>query len=205
MKIWQVVLSIVVGSVAFVGVLSGAIQATGAAPGGVLTGRGAFLSAVVSHALSGALTAWLVFFGWSGCLAFVFALVGAFRRRRPWFAPLLWIALVIGAQIGLFAIDAVGNWLGSASPGVWDGAHTWSPPFWDAAAFWGSSAVVGTVLLLTSPVFVRRLWQWSNGASFGDGMVWLLVPVYSVVIALASTPLVIMWAVTSFVLSRFGW
>lgn len=42
-----------------------------------------------------------------------------------------------------FAVDAVGDWLGSASPGVWDGAHTWSPPFWDAAAFWGVSAMVG--------------------------------------------------------------
>ena len=201
---WQVVLSIIVGSVVFVGVLSGALHATGAAPGGILTGRGAFLAAIVSHALSGALTAWLLFFGWSGCLAFVFALVGAFRRRRPWFVPLLWIALALGAQIGLFAIAAVGNWLGSASPGVWDGAHTWSPPFWDAAAFWGSSALLGTALLLTAPVFVRKLWRWNNGASFGDGMVWLLVPVYCIIIAFVFVPLVIMGAVMSYILSLFG-
>ena len=202
MKTWQVALSVVVGSAVFVVVLFGAIEATGAAPGGVLTGRGAFLASVVSHALSGALTTWLFFFGCSGFLAFVFALVGAFRRRRPWFTPLLWIALVVGAQIGILAIGAVQSWLGSASPGVYDGAHTWSPPFWDAAAYWGANAVVGTVLLVTAPVFVRGLWQWSNGGSFGDGMVWLRVPVYSVALALLSFPFVIMWAAASFVLSK---
>ena len=203
MKIWQVALSVVVGLVVFVGVLSGAIEATGAAPGGVLTGRGALPASIVSHALIGALTTWLVFFGWSGCLAFVFALVGAFRRSRPWFAPLLWIALVVVAPIGILAIEAMQSWLGSASPGVWDGAHTWSPPFWDAAAYWGANAMVGTILLVTAPVFARGLWQWSNGGSLGDGVVWLLVPVYSVALALASTPFVIAWAAMSFMLSLF--
>src|SRR5437867_8565583 len=204
MKIWQVALSVVVGLVVFVGVLSGAIEATGAAPGGVLTGRGALPASIVSHALIGALTTWLVFFGWSGCLAFVLALAGVFRHRLPWFTPLLWIALAVGAEIGHFAILAVHNWLGSVSPGVWDGAHTWYPPFWDAAAFWGASAVVGTVLLVTAPVFVRALWNWSNGGSFGDGVVWLRVPVYSVALALATAPLVIIWAVISSLLTLFG-
>ena len=187
-KVWQLALSGVAGSVVFVLVLFGVIEATGAPPGGIL--GGAFIASVVSHALAGAVTTWLVFFGWSGCLAFVFALVGVFRRKRPWFIPLLWIVIVAGTQIGISGVFAVLNWLGSASPGVWDGAHTWSPPFWDAAAEWGASAMVGTVLLVTVPDFIRGLWQWSNGGSFGDGIVWFWVPLYSA----ALIPLIIAWA-----------
>lgn len=97
-----------------------------------------------------------------------------------------------------FAVDAVGDWLGSASPGVWDGAHTWSPPFWDAAAFWGVSAMVGTALLVTAPDFIRGLWQWSNGGTFGDSVTWFMVPLFSVHIAAGFIPIVIAW----FVLSR---
>ena len=120
-----------------------------------------------------------------------------FGRRRPWFTPLLWVAVHVGATIGIGALDAVGNWLGSASPGVWDGAGTWSPPFWDAAAFWRANAMVGTVLLVTAPDFARGLWRWSNGGSFGDSAVWFWVPLSWIALPIASIPFVIAWAVMS--------
>jgi hypothetical protein len=181
-KVWQLALSGIAGSVVFVVVLLGVIQATGAPPGGVLTGRGAFFASLVSHAVTGALVTWLQFFCLGGCLGFVFALVGAFRRRRSWATPLLSIAAVVGAIIGIFAIEKLEDWLGSVSPGVWDGT-TWQPPFWDAAALWGMVATVGTLLLVTAPDFVRGLWRWSNGGSFGNGVVWFQIPLYVIATA----------------------
>jgi|SRR5215471_3184496 len=202
MKGWQVALSAVVGSIVFLAVLSGTLRATGAAPGGILTGRWAFVASIVSHALSGGLRTWLILFGWSGFAAIIFALVGAIRRKRSWYAPLLWTVSIVLAAAVSRAIEAIQDRLGSASPGVWDGAQTWSPPFWDAGAFWGATAVVGTFLLVTAPLYIKGLWRWSNGGSFGDGLVWFRVPVYTAYLALASMPFVIVWALGSALFAR---
>jgi hypothetical protein len=109
-------------------------------------------------------------------------------------SPLLWIAIAVAATYAPVPVNALQNWLGSASPGIWDGAHTWSPPFWDAAAFWGASAMIATLLLATAPEFARGLWQWSNTGSFGLGIVWFHIPLYSVAVGIGLVPFVIAWA-----------
>jgi hypothetical protein len=176
-KHWQTAVSTAAGLAVFVAVSFGVIRATGAPPGGVL--GGAFFASLLAHAAHGVLDTWLLVIGWIGCLGFIFAFVGAFRHRRSWATLLLWIGVVIGAQVANIAFGALSEWLGSASPGVWDGADTWSPPYWDAGAYWGASAAALTFLLVTAADFVRGLWRWSNGGSFSKATVWFWLPLYS--------------------------
>ena len=199
----RLLIALGVGALEFVTVLLGIQDATAAAPGGLLSGPGAFLASLISSASAGALTTWLQFFGWSCVLGFVFGLIGVVRRKKRWFIPLLWIAALVGSSAATFLITTLQSWLGSASPGRWDGANTWYPPFWDAAAFWAATMAVGVLLLLTLPSYVRGLWRWNNGGVIGQDGFWFQVPMFTAAFAIGSIPFAISWAALLFTIGLF--
>lgn len=200
---WQLALAAGAGLVYFMAVLTGAIEATGAPPGGVLSGTWAKLASVAMHALAGGLTTWLIAFGWSAQLALLITVVGLVRGRGRWVGLAIWIGVLIGTKLAITAIPLVMDWLGSASPGTWDGARTWFPPFWDAAAYWGASAFTGVLLFVTLPTYLKGVWAWSHRRPFGRGPVWFTALAYSSGIAAFLLPWAVSWALLIAVVSAF--
>jgi hypothetical protein len=151
-------LGIVAGAAMFVLVLTGTIEATGAPPAGVLSGLGIFglAFAFILHATLGMLAglqqgaAGLV-----GLFLLVFGLVGAIRRRRPWYTPLAGPALWLAAALVTSGAEHVLNWLGSVSD-------------WDAAASW--SATTGTLIAAVGqlPLWGIWIWRWTNAKAIAS-------------------------------------
>jgi hypothetical protein len=137
----------VVGPLVFILVLAGILPATGASPGGVLSGTiGAVLSFGL-HTLWGFLAALTQVVSWLALLLIVVGLVSSIRRRAPWYTALLGIVVFVAAAFADGLRSQISEFFGSASP-------------WDAAAFW--AALAGTYVQLGARLLLwgNEIWNW---------------------------------------------
>lgn len=139
----------ILGPVVFFLVLAGVIEATASPPGGMLRGSAGAVASFGQHALWGVLAAAYSLVEWLGVVLLVLGLVGALRRRAPWFA----------APVGLVTVVAFG-FLDALRNGLSDLLGSVSAS--DAAPFW--AALVATYISMGVRVlsWVREIWLWST-------------------------------------------
>lgn len=131
-------------------VFFGWVQATGAPPGGFLSGRIGEIFAFVSHALAGTMMGAINALSWPVSLLVLFGLIGTLRLRARWYSVPVGLAAWGGLAVLYFLIEAVGNWLGSVNMVA------------DGAIYWATSMGVWISLMGRLPLWTMDIWRWTN-------------------------------------------
>lgn len=144
--------AMVVWGIVFLGV----VDATGAPPGGVLSGLFGEVLSFLVHVVAG------VFLGASSALSWLppiligCGVIGTVRRRGCWYAAPCGGVAVVGVAAIQSVVERGHAWLGSVNLAM------------DAALFWAATVWAWLMVASIVPLEVLGIWKWTNGRKLGD-------------------------------------